>query len=412
MKNIVIVGAGFGGIAAALTLEKHKSSLPEDYRIILIDRRDHILYAPALYEIAAIPREITQDFAMKSSIMIPLKDVVGSTSITFIQDTLEGLDRVAKKIRLQKTGELPYEYLILALGSETNYFSIPGLQEHSYTIKTFDDAVRMRNAIENKFKQKDALTIIVGGAGSTGVELVAELVNFVCALRETKNPHPNICSVFFTLVEASPDILPGFPAPVMHRTRKRLEQLGIKIKTSMAIASVSMNEIIYKEGTKDSYDVLIWAGGVKGPSLLQTFGFPLTAKGALSANKFLITDGSDGSVYAIGDNATYIHPKTQKPLVWNVQAAEAEAHAAAGNILRSVRGQKLEAFNPPEQFPFILAVGKKYAIADLVYIRLTGFVGWMIKHLAELWYLLGILPMNKACATWWTGIKIYSSNDY
>lgn len=413
-KNIIVLGSGFGGMTAALALAK---KIPDTISLILVDRHHHQLYTPSLYEIASIPREVTKDTMLKSSILIDIKDVIRNRPITFLCDEFTGLNPQEKTIHLQKNGTLSYEYLIIALGSETAYFDIPGLHEYGLTLKTFDDALRLRNAIEDAHKKKDSLRIVVGGAGSAGIELVAEFVNFVCLIKDriTRTPSaptaPLVCAVFFTLVEAAPDILPGFNPWIVAKAKKRLESIGIRIKVNTSISSVSEQELIYKNGDREPYDILIWSGGVKGPSLLRTIGLGLSLKDSLLVDEFLRVKDGDGRIFAIGDNATFINPRTQKPLVWNVPVAQKEAKIAATNIIAALTQKPLMPFVPEDRYPFILAVGKKYAIADLVIIRFSGFIGWVTKQLVQLYYLLSLLPLAKALNTWLRSIFVSNAND-
>lgn len=410
-KNIVILGAGFGGITAALSLAKKKEVLGDDYEIILIDRHHHQLYTPALYEIASIPQENITDIALKTSVLIPLADIAAKKQITVLTDEIIGLAPEKQEVLLKNNGTFPYAFCVVALGSETNYFGIPGLKERSFPLKTFNDAVRLRNAIEELVKKNDGMKIVVGGAGASGVELAAEFVNFICDIKEKVLNGKKVCNVEFLLVEASPDILPGFDEKTVQKTKRRLARLGVRIKTSTAINAVEEKEIIFKNGERESYDILCWTGGVAGPAILSQFGLPLSPKNTLEIDDTLRVKRTNGSLFAIGDNASFTNPKTGKPLVWNVPVAEAEGRLAARNILRAIRSEPLKKFVPLKQYPFILAVGKKYAIADLVIIRIAGFFGWFLKQLAELRYLLFILPFKKAIATWLRGEKYFISND-
>ena len=406
--NIIIVGAGFGGITAALGLAK---KLPSGFSLILVDRHHHQLYTPALYEIASIPKEITQNTVLKSSILIPIRNIIEGKPIRFISDECIAVNAKEKTVTLQKTGTLSYEYLLLALGSETAYFDIPGLREHALPLKTFDDALAMRNAIENLLRIKEEVYIVVGGAGSAGIELVAEFVNFVCLMKEKLMPDVKKCSVFFTLVEASPDILPGFEPWVVELAKKRLQELGIRIKTNTAVVSASASRITYKNGETEQSDILIWTGGVKGPALISRIGLETSSRGSLIVDPYLRANKSGGRIFAIGDNASVINPHTQKPLVWNVPVAEKEARVAVKNILRAIAGYPLKPFIPAKRYPFILAVGEKYAIADLLIFRFWGLSGWIAKQLVEFRYLLFILPPRKALAVWWQSITVSHAND-
>lgn len=408
-KRIIIAGAGFGGITTTLKLFNLLGKLQDEYEIVLLDRRHHQLYTTALYEIAAAPRKNTSDLNLKSSVLIPLDDIISKKQITVRCDELVSIKPSEKKLILQKNGELAYEFLVLALGSETNYFAIPGLKDFGLPLKTFDDAIRLRNKIEDFLQKKDKLRIVVGGAGSSGVELIAEFVNFICSLK--RGAGKNICEVEFMLVEASPEILPGLEPWLIRKTKERLETLGIRIKTEHVITSVTENEIYFKNGNKEFYDVLAWTGGTKGPEILKNCGLPLSEKGAVLIDNYLQIHGQEGNIFAIGDNSTLINQKTGKPLGWNVPVAEAEGRLAAKNIIRIIKGQTLKKFRPLKKYPFVLAVGKKYAIADLVWLRFTGFSGWLVKQLVELRYFLFLLPFGKAIRIWVRGVKYFITND-
>lgn len=407
-KNIVILGAGFGGITAALKLAGI-NTLQKNYKIILLDKHHHQLYTPTLYEIASIPRQNAGVTLLKSSILIPLEDVVQNKSIEFVCGELKNLNKESKKVLLEDGREISYEFLIFALGSETNYFNIPGLKRYSLPLKTFEDAIKLRNAIEDLLGVKENIHIVVGGAGASGVELVAEFVNFICTLKRGLNL-PKVCKVHFTLAESSQDILPGFDRWIVDKTKIRLAELGIKIKTQTTIVMLDQKEITFRDGTKESYDMLIWTGGVRGPEILKKLDLPLSNAGSLIVDEFLHVLGNK-KIYAIGDNSSFINPRTQKPLVWNVPVAEAEGRLVAKNIKRAILGKGEKKFVPLKKYPFILAVGKKFAIADFVSIRFTGIWGWFAKQLIELRYLLFILPPYSALKTWWKNMEVSNLND-
>ena len=409
-KNIVILGAGFGGITMTLKLEKMFSRLGllKTHAITLIDKNYFHLYTPALYEIASIPKDEASAISLKSVISIPIDEIIANKAVVFIQDAVIRLDHEKKTIILGSGQEIAYDYCVVALGSETNYFNIPGLETNSLPLKQFTDALKIRNKIEALLTSKDKLAIVVGGAGASGVELIAEFSNFICALQRKLVKERQMCNVYLTLVEASPEILSGFSESFVAKTKTRLTDLGIEIKTGALITETTEDTIMLKDGRTIAYDLFIWTGGVKGSSALLSLGLPLTAKGNITVNEFL---EAVSHVYAIGDAAGFIHPTTGKLLNWNVPVAESEARIVAKNITREIMGQKRVSFRPPLRYPFILAVGKKYALADLIICEAHGFFGWIIKLLVELRYLATILPLATALNLWYKAVRLYSSND-
>lgn len=419
----MIAGAGFGGMTAALKLERQLRNHP-DWNIVLIDKNTYQLYTPALYEIAAIPKEEVDPTGLQSAIAIPIADIIAGKKITFVHGEVEHVDREKRSVRIREDHEFQYAFLILALGSETNYFDIPGLREHALPLKRFEDAVRIRNEIERVLMERRELTLVVGGAGATGVELTAEFSNFICYLvmaspdplrsgterilsgsarrrhslwRRTagslgRNP---TCPVRLVLIETSDTVLPGFDRRTRQCASKRLAKLGIEIHTSTRITSVTPKEILTNDTRTIPYDILVWTGGVMGnPSY--------------AVNEFLqINDYA----FAVGDAAGFIDAQTGKMLPHSVPVAEAEARAVAKNIVRQIKGKPKIPFRPSKRYPYILAVGRKYAIADLIFVRFRGFAGWCAKLLVELRYLIFILPFPQAIRVWLKSIRVYTSND-
>lgn len=408
-RNIVVLGAGFGGITALLKIHSllENYGLLRQYNLVLVNNADYHLYTPALYEIASIPREDAAAIRLKSAFTIPIDDIIGPyPDIRFIGEEATKLDPRNHIITFKSGNRLNFEYAVIALGAETNYFSIPGLKEHSYPIKKFEDAVRLRNKVEELIKSSAGLLrIVICGAGATGVELSSEFVNFFgCLKKELKSA----CRSEIILIEAGPEILAGFSPSVIRRAKRRLGKLGIKVLTSTMVKKVTTSAITIEGGKSFSYHLLIWSGGIAPPEVLKNFGLPLDKKGGIAVNEFL---EAKSRIYAIGDCATFINPKTQKTLPRNVPVAEAEARLAAKNIIASIRGQRPQKFAPMARYPFILAVGGKYAVTDLVFVKFFSWLGWALKQLVELNYLVFILPWGKAVKTWLKTVRYSTTND-
>jgi len=411
-KNIVIAGAGFGGVTAALILDKafyRNQELRDAYQLIIINNHHSHLYTAALYEIAAIPQGHHKLDYIKSSITIPLAAIFHETHVDWREREITSIDRDKKLLTFDNTEELHYEYLILALGSETSYFNIPGAKEHSFALKTFADGIKLRDRVQQLIESGDAepLRIVIAGAGASGVEVAAEFENFICMLQKHQGKEA-ICKTEVMLVEATPEILPGFAPWIIEKAKKRLSHIGVQIKTGVAITAVEKDSVSLKDGTKLPFTVLVWAGGVRAASVLKTTGLALSPKGAVPVSDELETAPK---VFAIGDNAACMNPATQRPLPWNVPIAEHQARTVAENIIADLCGTSRQKFVPLKNYPFILAVGRKYAIADLVYIHEWGFTAWLLKLLVELKYLLSILPILEALSTWWKYVSVARSND-
>lgn len=403
-KNIVIAGAGFGGVTAAIKLSALRGR--KNFRIILIDKNPYQLYTPALYEIAAMPRQDANASALSHAITIALEDIVAKKRIEFVQGELMHIDKKTKTVTLAGGAALDYHSLILALGSETNYFNIPGMPEYALPLKTFHDGVILRNRMEKLIREKTGvLHMVIGGAGATGVELAAEFVSFVCRLQKIYNKE-RMCRAEVVLVEATAEILQGFSPWVIAKARRRLQELGVHIKTNTRIASVSA-EAIKTEEESIHYDLFVWAGGISGPRILQSLGLPLNKKGQIVVNQYL---EAAEHIFAVGDNASFADT-SGKPLPSNIPVAEGQARKTVKNILRTMAGKNKKPYRARTRYPYILAVGNKYAVADIIILRFAGFFGWLLKQLVELRYLMFILPLRKAIPMWIYTIKTYSAND-
>lgn len=405
-KLIVVIGAGFGGITAALKLEKKLRRFP-GYHIILIDKNAYQLYTPALYEIAAIPREEASASVLKPIIIIPIEEIVARKRIQFLQGEVVGINREKRTISLKDGKNISFTFLVLALGSETNYFNIPGLKEHAYPLKQFRDAIRIRNRIEKMVEEKSVLNIVVGGAGAAGVELISELANFICYLQQ-KVLTTHTCANRLILIEASATVLSGVDQWTVEQATERLQVLGIEIKTSTRIVRIDSASVETDNQKRIPCDLLVWTGGVTGNSFCSSLGLPLTRKNNLAVNEFL---EAEKNIFVVGDAAGFTDKATGQLLPWTVPIAEVEGKIIAQNIARVIAGKAKIPFHPLRHYPYILTIGKKYALANLVVLHLKGFLGWLIKILVELRYLLFILPPIKAFRIWWKGVRIYSSND-
>lgn len=404
--RIIIAGAGFGGITATRRIAKGLRRTEAE--IMLIDRNPYQLYTPALYEIAALPQGTAPAVALKTTMVLPLDRMLAETGITFVHDELCGLDSKTHTLALRDAGIVSFDYLLLALGSETKYFDIPGLKDHAYPLKRFEDAVRIRNRIETLLRERETLTIVVGGGGPSGVELVAELENFICRIQRAVRADRALCRHTLIVLEGGETILRGFDPRIIALAQRRLTALGITVRTGTTIIKVTEREAYPHEGAPIPCDILIWTGGVAGSASFERFGLPLGPKGNFPVDEFLRVSER---IFAVGDAAHFIDPHTKTPLPWNALIAEGEARAAARNIIATVRGKPLQPFRPARHYPYILSVGKKYAVADMVFFILAGWGGWIIKLLVELRYLLGIFSPAFAIRSWWRKVVLYISND-
>ena len=411
-KNIIIAGAGFGGIKCALRLHKFlkRDEALDKYKIILIDKNREHIFTPNLYETASI---VTKDCCnaalMNASIAIDIKDIVNGKKIEFINDHITEIGVGTKNIKTANN-HLNYEYLVLALGSETNYFNIPGAREYGFPLKTLGDAIKLREKIDTFFYSpaKTDIEIIIGGAGLTGVEIAGE---FSHSLEKIKKLHRRQdILIKITLIETNPRILNGMPEKIATTAEKRLEKLGVKIVTDARIKETTEKFITYEQNGNIQnipYSVFVWTAGIKTNKLLEELNIPKDHKNRIIVNEFM---EATNDIFAIGDIAVNLTAKNPAP--GTAYMAEKEGKIAAENIRAKIAKKKtVKSFIAPANYPFVVPIGGKFAIAHIKKITIKGYLGWIIKILVELNYLLSILPIRKAVKKWIKTVKIIIKND-
>ncbi len=422
VKTIVIVGAGYAGIRVALDLGaflKHHPDKAKEWMLYIVDRSDSHVFTPSLYETATALKEDATAWNIKRAVTLEYAEIFGDLPIRFVQDEIVDIKTDSKEIHLHDNPPLAYDILVLALGSATNFFNIPGLAEHSYPLKTAQDSIRIRNAITSALEPKntgDIARIYIGGGGPTGVELAAELTRFI---RKKCAHHINACRRNeIILCEAGPTILGGFPASVVAQTRKRLLSLGVILKENMAIKSVDKNTITVSEsdGTERTtpHDVLVWAGGIRISPLMESIIAPKDKKGRCIVEPSLrvrLERAPEQLVYALGDTACFADA-AGKAIPGTAFIAISQGKIVARNIIADITGSsKKISYLPPRVFPFAIPLGGKHAIFSFPPLRMGGLMGWLIRIGIDLKYLFGILPPHKALAFWINSVWVSIKND-
>ncbi len=413
-RNVVILGGGFGGIQAALSLSKKLNTLKEKniYRIVVVDKREYHTFTPLLYEIATTSEEIANDLRLRHFVTYNLKHVLHNEHISVIHDTVLSVNPENRIVYL-KNREIPFEYLVIALGSETNYFNIPGLRQHALPLKTFEDAIGIRNTIEEKMKKQDKVRIVIAGGGPTGVELAGEIKSWGSKLTGELYKQ---CGIEVTLVDGGATILPMLHKKTAKKATKRLRKLGIMVVMGKRIAEIKEKEIIMD--TKDSlpYDICIWTGGVKAMELKESLSLQYEKQGRIKISEALqcvFQQKYNNNIYAIGDIACAYDPKTGVPTSLMARPAITQGKIVAKNIIEKIKhGEKAKQHSYVfRNYPYIIPIGGKYAIAKIGPITISGILAWIFKGIVELEYFLSILPFSQAIRMWFRGFLIFIRND-
>ena len=417
-KKIVILGGGFGGIKAAFALHKKlkRLRLLDRYEIILVDKNSYHTYTPTLYEVATTSKNTANQVRLQQIVTFPLKKILGGKKITIIQATVTNVDLAEGDIHFQNKDKLKFDYLILALGSEVNYFNIPGLKENSFALKSFQDAIRLRDAIWNKVDGHDnrkEIQIVIGGGGSTGVELSGEIQEW---LGELKKPFPNR-KVSVSIVEASPSIMLGFPESVVKKIEGRLKKFGTEIIAGEPISKALPDKVVLKSGREVPYDILIWTGGVKASSILSNVPVKKEARGRVEVTGKMecLPQSEDlkiaSKIYGLGDAICFYDPVSGKPMPGVARAALSHANVVAHNIWCDLMENSEHRAYKAKTYPYVVPVGGKWAVAKVGSVIISGFWGWILKELVEINYLISIMPFWKALKIWLSSMWIFIKND-
>ncbi len=390
MEKIVIAGGGFAGISAGLSLKKCLSKTRAE--LILIDKNPFHLFTPSLYEVA------TSEEPQKN-IAIPILEIFGN-SIELITSEITKIDPKTRNVRLKGDREVSYDYLIIALGSEPAFYNIEGLEEYSFPLKTVTDAVKIKDSIHKlydlKAPKKEMINIIVGGGGFSGTELAAELLEYVYKLSKEHNLPPDLIKV--CIIAGSDKLLKELDDHVSNIATARLKKLGADFIFGSHIKEVFQNKLTTDKDMEFLFDILIWTGGVKANSLLAGSGLPLSKSGQVAVNEFLQVNDHK-NIFAVGDIAEFIDPKSGKIAPWVAQVAEEEGKVAAENVIRSIEKKPLVSYKY-KHFGYIVPLKGRYAVYEEGWLHIDGFFAWALQQIVFLRYLLGILPFYKAFKRW------------
>lgn len=415
MSRTVILGAGFGGVRCALDLEKN---ILKESEIIVVDKNDYHTFQPALYEVASAfyvgnnIRGQKFDFhKIKRSAAIPLMEIFKGKNIKFIQAEVKSIDVAVKNITFSSGEVINFDYLVFALGSETNYFGIPHLAEKSYPLKSVEDALNIKAAIDELFynaKSDEMIKIAIGGGGVAGSEFAGELMGDI---RKLVKRHKHLKDkVLVTVIEASPNVLGGAAPWIAEIAKKRLEDLGVKILTSKKIIDIADKEVLLDGGEKVPFNILIWTAGIKANGIFSKISGLNIDKSCKIVVDMSLQAHPHSNVFAIGDNTWCFDPVSQRAAPTMMKTAIDQGALAAKNIVNLIDGKPLEKYKH-QGGRFIVPIGGRFGIADLGSTHLIGSLAWFLKQLTFLQYFATILPTYKALKFWFLGQRVFLRND-
>ncbi|RYM06180.1 NAD(P)/FAD-dependent oxidoreductase [Sporolactobacillus sp. THM7-7] len=384
--KILILGAGYGGMMTTVRLTKELS--PDDADITLVNKHNYHYQTTWLHEAAAgtIHHDRTR---------MLIKNVVNTNRVNFIQDSVQSIDKENKKVVL-KNGELSYDYLVIGLGFESNTFGIKGLEENAFAIRSVNTARKIREHIEYKFasynndpEAKDSdLTIVVGGAGLTGVEFLGELVDRIPKLCREYDIDP--AKVKIIDVEGTPLVLPPFERDLAEHAQAYLEGKGVEFKLSTFIKEATPDGVkVQKQGSEELEEItagtVVWTGGVKANHIPADSGFE-TNRGKIQVREDMRAPDDD-SVFAVGDCAVVFPAPDERPYPPTAQIAIQQAEVIAKNLKHLIEGEPTEKF-VYKQKGTVASLGEKDAIGVVFDKKLTGRPAAVMKKVIDDRYLL------------------------
>lgn len=405
MTNIVVIGAGYAGVLATKKLEKklRKQGAAGSTQITLIDRHPYHTMLTELHEVAACR-------VGEESVRMNLEQIFAGRKVNVVLDTVTGIQFEKNKV-VGKNGEYSYDYLVLAAGSKPTYFGVEGAEEHSYTLWSYDDAVRLRDRIHDCFrlaadetddkKRRELLTFYVVGAGFTGVEMIGELAEYVPIL--CKRFHIKREEVKLVDVDGLSRPVPVLPEKLSGKVERRLTKMGVDVVMNASVVGVGENFIRLKQ--KDAVNqyaagTVIWTAGIESAEITADAAKEIKSagRGRIEVDSYLRSVDHE-NVYVIGDNMFYTAPGEERPVPQMVENAEHSAGTAANNIAAAVTKKgSMEEYNP-KFHGIMVCVGGRWGTArgGLAnhQMNFVSFFAMFAKHFINIIYFIQVMGWAK-----------------
>lgn len=393
--KVVVVGAGFGGLSAVKALRRAKAD------ITLIDRQNHHLFQPLLYQVATAalsPAEIAS----------PIRSILrGQENLHVRMDEVTGVDHAAKAVLTASGARLPYDILIIGTGAQHSYFGHDDWAEAAPGLKSIDDATRLRARILTAFEEaeiepckarRDALlTFVVVGGGPTGVEMAGAIAELArkSITRDFQSITPHCSRVL--LLEAGPTILSSFPESLSGSAIRALEKLGVETRLGAAVTEIRPDSVTAGNTVIPAHTV-IWAAGVKASPAAAWLGVEGDRAGRVPVAGDFSVPGRDG-VFVIGDTAAVTGADGR--MLPGVAPAAKQAGVWVGTLVAArLAGKREPAAFRYRDYGNLATIGRTKAVADLGRVKLTGLLAWILWSLAHVYFLIGFKNRLAVASNW------------
>jgi len=392
--RVVIVGAGFGGLETTYRL----AGAPVE--ITLIDRRNHHLFQPLLYQVA------TASLAT-SEIAWPIRYLLRDRSeVTTLFANVSGVDAAGKRVLLDDDGSIPYDTLVLATGARHAYFGHDEWEPFAPGLKTLEDATTLRRRIlvaferaerESDPERRDALlTFVIIGAGPTGVELAGTIADLANDTLPRDFRHIDTRKARVVLIEAGSRVLAGFPDDLSAYALRSLQGLGVEVMLGAPVTECSANGVVYG-GNKLEARTIIWAAGVRASRAAEWLNAPADGAFRLKVEPDLTVPGHP-DIFAVGDTTTIAGPDGN-PVPGIAPAAKQQGRYVASLIRARLAGRTLPPFHY-KHAGSLAQIGKRLAVIDFGRIRLRGAIAWWIWGIAHIYFLIGLRHRLSVALSW------------
>ncbi len=378
LKNIVVIGAGYGGLTAVLRLERLLKKHPF-FKVHLIDKYPYHTIKTQLHEAAV----------RKAEVSISLYKILKNRNIQFHLGEVKNIDVENKTVQINDK-LLPYLFLIIAIGSKVNYYNIPGMAAHSFALQTLYDADKIYEHISNicalaasendEIVRKENLRFVIGGGGLSGVEFAGELADHTSKC--VSNFNIDKSNVEIIVIEAANRLVPFMDENFSERIKNRLIEKGVKILLGSKIIKRTADEVFLSDGNVIKSKNFIWTGGIRISDLIKRGGLKTSSVGRLIVDEYLQSEGNK-YIYAIGDSANAVNPVTNKPVPAAAQFALQQGRLVAENIYAEIFGKPKNAYYP-KVLGEVVSLGKHLAIGWLALpilkkVTFVGFLGRLLK---------------------------------
>lgn len=379
-KKVLIVGGGFGGVKAAVDLAKNGH-----FNVTLLTENDNFRYYPTLYRMATGGK--------RANSSIPLREIFNDLRITIRQGVAVKLDRAGRQVITEDGKAYDYDILVIGLGVVTNYFSIPGLKDFAYGIKSEEDASKLKDHLHHQLidEQQPDLNYLVVGGGPTGIELAGALPAYLKQVMVSHGLKKR--SVNVRLIEAAPRLLPRSPKRVSRIIRRRLRRLGVKLHIGKVVSGQTADALMVNGKAIRSHTV-IWTAGVTNHPFFAKNNFVLMNHGKVATDVYLQTEPN---IFVIGDNAN-------TPYSGLAQTAVRDGAFVAKNLKRQAKGKRMKAYAP--KLPIsVIPAGRRWAVASWGNLYVHGWLGWLLREAADFVAFNDLETWPAAARQWTTGFE-------